>query len=238
VRNLIGIFGIALILAGCGGDTTDLASVLADQRPIEWWPAPWRGGFVETALVRPDQTAGPGPHPVIFALTWGDGSVNEVMDMIFTYWLDEPPLRGYYVVAPEIRASSLAQYDDLVPAVLEWLSSKVTYDPTKVALVGASNGGRSVFFSAVDHPDLFSALVGMPGRYEGDGSDLDGLAGKPVLLLVGGLDEGWLEDSQITFDFLQASGAEAELEVVDGQGHVLSLNMPRVMDWIDEAVGR
>ena len=238
MRNLVGILGLSLLLGACGGGGTDPADILAEQRQVEWLKAPWHGAFADVALVRPDPAAGPGPHPVIFALTWGDGSVTEVMDMIFTYWLDEPALRGYYVVAPQIRASSLALYDDLVPAVFDWLDGEISYDPGQVALVGASNGGRGVFISAVQHPDRFGALVGMPGRYEGDGSDLDGLAGTPVLLLVGGLDTGWLEDSQTTLDFLQASGVDATLEVLDGQGHILSLNIPIVMDWIDGALGR
>ncbi len=239
MRILTGICGISLVLASCGGDTTDLASVLEGQRQVEWWPAPWRGGSIDVALVRPDASAGPGPHPVIFALTWGSGSVTEVMDMVFTYWLDEPPTRGYYVVAPQVRGSTLQETAfDLIPAIFDWMDGKITYDPDQVALVGASNGGRGVFYSAVEHPDRFSALVGMPGRYEGDGTDLEGFAGKPVLLLVGELDESWVEESQNTLEFLEASGADATLEVVEAQGHVLSLNMVRVMDWIDEALGR
>jgi pimeloyl-ACP methyl ester carboxylesterase len=229
---------MSLLILSCSNGGTDLADILNDQRPVEWWSVPWRGGPLDVALVHPDEAVGSGPHPVIFALTWGSGSVNEVMDMVFTYWLDEPPIRGYYVVAPQVVGSSLATNAvDLIPAIFEWMDGKIDYDPNKVALVGASNGGRGVFFSAVEHPDRFGALVGMPGRYEGDGTDLDGFAGKPVLLLVGELDEGWLEESQSTLEFLEASGADATLAVIEGQGHVLSLNMVTVMNWIDEALG-
>ena len=237
MRNLLFIFCISLLLTSCGGEE-GLASIIGEQRQLEWWPAPWRGGFVDVALVHPDPEAGPGPHPVIFALPWGRGSVTEVMEMVFTYWMDSAPPRGYYIVSPQVVGSSLAQSaHDLIPAIFDWMDGKISYDPNRVALVGASNGGRGVFFSAVEHPERFGALLGMPGRYEGDGSDLQGLAGKPVLLLVGELDGGWLEDSQSTKDLLDASGAEATLEVLLGQGHILSLNMASVMDWIDQALG-
>ena len=76
MRNLIGILGISLLLTGCGGGT-DVTDILSDQRPIEWWQAPWRGAFLDVALVHPDAAAGPGPHPVIMNLTWGDGSAVE-----------------------------------------------------------------------------------------------------------------------------------------------------------------
>ena len=238
MRNLIGIIGISLLITGCDSGT-DIVDGLADLRTIEWWAAPWRGASVPVAVVHPDATAGPGPHPVIINLTWGDGSAVEVEDMIRTYWLDEPPTRGYYVVAPEEMASAFKLYDDLMPAIFDWMDgSGLDFDPEQVVLVGASNGGRGVFYNAVDYPDRFAALVGMPGRYEGDGTDLDVLANKPILLLVGENDASWVDASQTTFDFLEASGANAELEIVEGQGHILSLNMVRVMDWIDQALGR
>ena len=235
---ILGMFGLSLLFTGCGGGDDDLAGVLDDLSRLEWWPADWRNGVVDVALVHPDAGAGPGPHPVIFALPWGGGSVNEVMEMVFTYWFDSAPQRGYYIVSPQVVGSSLEQNaHDLIPAIFDWMDGKISYDPSRVALVGASNGGRGVFFSAVEHPDRFGALLGMPGRYEGDGSDLEGLARKPVLLLVGGLDDGWLEESQSTKDLLDAAGADATLEVLEGQGHILSLNMETVMDWIDEALG-
>ncbi len=89
MRDLLYTLGVSIWLAGCGGGDIGLASVLADQRQVEWWPVAWRGGHVDVALVHPDPEAGPGPHAVIFALPWGNGSVNEVMDMLFTYWIDE-----------------------------------------------------------------------------------------------------------------------------------------------------
>ena len=238
-RNLFFAMGISLLLAGCSGISDNaLGDTPEDLGRLEWWPAPWRGGFVDVALVHPDPEAGPGPYPVIFALPWGSGSVNEVMDMVFSYWIDPAPPRGYFIVSPQVIGSSLEQNaHDVIPAIFDWMDGRIPYDPTRVALVGASNGGRGVFFSAVEHPDRFAALLGMPGRYEGDGSDLDVLAGKPVLLLVGELDEGWLQESQNTKGFLDAIGAEATLDVLPGQGHILVLNMEAVMDWIDEALG-
>ncbi len=230
---------LALSVLGfaCGGGGSDVAGIIANQRQVEWWPVPWRSGVVDVALVSPDPGSGPAPHPVILALPWGSGSVNEVMEMVFAYWIDAAPPRGYYIVSPRVRGSSLAQNRDVVPAIFDWMDGKINYDPSQVALVGASNGGRGVFFSAVDHPERFGAMLGMPGRYEGDGSDLQRLAGIPILLLVGELDEGWLEASQDTKNLLEAHGVEATLEVLPSQGHILFPDMDAVMNWIDEALG-
>ena len=231
------LLALSVLGLACSSGGPGVADVVATQRQVEWWPVPWRGGVVDVALVAPDPGAGPAPHPVILALPWGGGSVSEVMGMVFAYWIDQAPPRGYYVLSPRIRSSSLAQNDDVVPAIFDWMDGKLDYDPSRVALVGASNGGRGVFFGALDHPGRFGALLGMPGRYEGDGGDLHKLAGIPILLLVGELDDGWLQASEDTRTLLEAHGLEATLEVLPGQGHILVPDMDGVMDWIGESLG-
>lgn len=240
MRTLSGpslLLALSVLGLACGGPGPGVADVATTQRQVEWWPVPWRGGVVDVALVAPDPGAAPAPHPVIIALPWGGGSVGEVMEMLFAYWIDQAPPRGYYVLSPRIRSSSLAQNDDVVPAIFDWIDGKLDYDPSRVALVGASNGGRGVFFGALDHPERFGALLGMPGRYEGDGSDLHKLAGIPILLLVGEFDDGWLQASEDTRALLEAHGVEATLEVLAGQGHILVPDMGAVMDWIGGSLG-
>jgi hypothetical protein len=78
----------------------------------------------------------------------------------------------------------------------------------------------------------------MPGRLEGTPEDAAVLAGKLVWLLVGETDASWVEASEATKAALDAQGIETTLEVVAGQGHVLSLSQDYLMDWIDAALGR
>ncbi len=199
----------------------------------------WSGGVINVALVEPSGGAGSGPHPVVLALPWGGGTADLVLGLVQTYWDAEAPSRGYYVVAPEVLGSSLAATaDELIPALFRWMDEELDYDPDLVVVTGASNGGRGVFFSAVANPNRFAALIGMPGRYEGDGTDLAPLADVPVWLLVGQFDDGWVEAGESTRDALEAAGVEVTLDVVEGQGHVLRLDQAFLMDWIDGTLAR
>lgn len=195
--------------------------------------------MINVALLEPDSAVGSGPHPVVLALPWGAGTADLVLGLVQTYWDTEAPSRGYYVVAPEVLGSSLATTaGELIPALFRWMDEELDYDRDRVVLTGASNGGRGVFFSAVAQPERFAALVGMPGRYEGDGSDLAPLAEVPVWLLVGEFDDGWVEAAESTRNALEAAGMDVTLDVVQGQGHVLRLDQAFLMDWIDDALSR
>ena len=106
----------------------------------------------------------------------------------------------------------------MIPAIFEWMDGELSYDQEKVVLAGASNGGRGVFFTAVALPERFAAFIGMPGRYVGDGGDLAPLVGKPVWLLVGEFDDGWLESTETTRQLLEDQGVEVTANVVPGRG--------------------
>ena len=208
------------------------------QPRIEWNQVAWPGGTVNVALVRPVDE-GTQDHPVIIALPWGSGSADLVRSFVQSYWLPEPAVRGYYVVAPEVRGPSLeTTADELIPALFDWMSTELTFDPSRVVLVGASNGGRGLFFAAVAQPARFDALLAMPGLYAGDASDLSVLSGKPIRLLVGQLDDTWVQGTRRTARALDSVGITAEVQVLAGQPHVLSVDPRELLDWIDEALGR
>ena len=203
---------------------------------MEWHEVEWSAGRVNVALVRPAEE-GSMEHPVIFALPWGSGSSQLVETFVSSYWLTEPSRRGYYVVAPEIRGPTLANTADwIIPAIFEWMDSELSYDASRVALVGASNGGRGLFLAAVAQPERFQALLALPGQFSGEASELAVLKGKPIRLLVGQFDEGWVESGQETLDALRSQGVEAEFLIARGQGHVLRLNPSELADWIDGAL--
>ena len=231
--QLLCLLGPVLALSGCGGETAP-----PQQPTIEWNRVPWAQGTLNVALVRPEDE-GSGRHPVIFALPWGSGSAELVQTFVQSYWLTEPVLRDYYVVAPEVRGSSLVDTaDEVIPAIFEWMDDALSFAADRVALVGASNGGRGIFFAALSQPDRFRTLVGMPGQYGGDPANLAVLSGKPIWLIVGELDESWVAGSQATIAALESQGISAELDFAAGQGHVMTLDPRVLLDWIDTALGR
>jgi len=205
---------------------------------VDWHAIEWSGGTTNLAVLAPHEM-GSGPHPVVFALPWGSGSANLVMSFLEAYWSHEPGRRGYYVLAPEVTGPTLAETgDELLAAIFSWMDAELPYDSSQVALAGASNGGRGVFHAALSHPERFQALVGLPGEYAGEPQNLAVLGGKPVWLLVGELDDAWVESSRRTAAALEAVGASVTFDILPAQGHVLLVSSTELMDWIDRALGR
>ena len=221
-----------LVLAGC------LHGEPLPDQAIEWNVVPTPGGELNVAIVRPNDE-GNEDHPVVVALPWGAGSADLVEGFIAQYWLTEPAARGYYVVSPEIRGPALdGTAGQLLPALFDWMETELSADLDQVVLVGASNGGRGAFFAAIAAPDRFRAVLTLPGRYEGASERLARLSGKPIWMIVGELDTSWVTATRATVQALESQGITAEVDVVPGQGHVMALDPVRLMDWLDEALGR
>ncbi len=211
------------------------------QSAIEWHRIPWSGGVLDVAVVPPVPPVGAGstPAPLILALPWGSGSPELVESFVRSYWLSEPAARGYWVVAPAVRGPTLGDAaSDAIPAIFSWMERELRFDERRVALVGASNGGRGMFFAALAEPSRFAALLGLPGSFGGDPADLAALAGTPVRLLVGEHDDGWVAASEATAAALSARGVEVTLDVVPGEGHVMRLDPRTLVDWLDRALAR
>ncbi|MCZ6916953.1 MAG: hypothetical protein O7I93_09265 [Gemmatimonadetes bacterium] len=192
---------------------------------------------VTLLVIEPDQPVT--TAPVILAFPWGAGTLSLLEGMLATYWDPEAVARGYNIVGVQVLGSSLeTEGVRVIPAVLDWMDANLSYDRSKVVAVGASNGGRGVFHAVLTDPDRFAALVAMPGQYGGDGGDLAPLAGKDAWLMVGELDTGWRAPTDDTKDRLESQGVTVRVDVVPGQGHVLSLSQNLLMDWIDGVLGR
>lgn len=231
------VTGLALLAtAACGSDP---GAPEGDGAVVEWHEVAWPKGTVRLAVLQPSPNVGPGPHPVLFALPWGSGSPDLLLGFMDAYWSVEPARRGYYVVGLVGRASDMADVgEELLPSIFQWMDQNLTYDRERVALVGASNGGRGAFWAALAHPHRFAALAALPGRYEGAAADAASLAHMPVGLWVGEFDASWLEAAQSTVETLTAGGVDVTLDVVPGQGHVILMPQGTLMDWIDAALGR
>lgn len=230
-RSLLAL-SLLVVQGGCAEDP------ISFDFGVEWTQVPWSGGTLNVALV-PPRNPGSGPHPVILALPWGSGSAELVDGFLRAYWLGEAAARGYYVVSPEIRGSDLADTaGEVIPALFAWMEEELDFDPDRVALAGASNGGRGIFFAARAAPERFRALIGLPGSYAGPAGDLAGLVGKPVWLMVGEEDTSWVAAAEETAAKLEEVGASVRLDILPAQGHVLILEIGPLFNGIDERVGR
>ena len=77
---------------------------------------------VDVAVFRPEGYSDSGSHPLILALPWGAGTPGLVLGMVDAYWNTEASRRGYIVVSPSIRGSSLGtEADRFLPALFSWL---------------------------------------------------------------------------------------------------------------------
>ena len=204
----------------------------------EWVEIIYGGGTrVDVAVFKPEAYSDWGNHPLILALPWGGGTPDLTLGMVDAYWNREAARRGYVVVAPSIRGSSLAtESDEFIPALFSWLDEHVSYDSGRVVVAGASNGGRGVFHVLASDPARFAAAIGMPGDYSGSPETLEPFAGKPVWLMVGEMDRGWHASTEATRVTLEAAGITPRVNMMRGQGHVLRVDDRILMDWLDEVL--
>ncbi len=188
------------------------------------------GGQLNLLVVRP---AGPA-RGVVVAFPWGAGDAGLLAGLVETYWDEAAPAAGYAVVGVETYGPGLAESAPVVvPALLAWIERNFPEAADRIVLTGASAGGVGVFHAALAMPGRVVAILAMPGRYSGEGS-LESLAGVPVLLMVGAHDGRWVAGSESTAERLRAAGADVELSVVPGQGHVLRVPEHMLIQWIHE----
>jgi predicted esterase len=210
----------------------------AQSVDFEWVNVTYGSGTrVDVAVFKPEGYSDSGNHPLILALPWGRGTPGLALGMVDAYWNREAPRRGYVVIAPSIIGSSLAsEAAEFIPALFSWLDEHVPYDPERVVVVGASNGGRGVFHVLAADPERFAAAIGMPGSYSGPTEMLKPFAGRPVWLMVGEMDRAWQASTEATRVTLEAAGITPRVNLIRGQGHVLRLDDRILMDWLDEVL--
>ncbi len=210
----------------------------AQSADFEWVEVSYSAGTrVDVAVFKPEGYSDSGNHPLILALPWGRGTPGLALGMVDAYWNREAPRRGYVVIAPSILGSSLAsEAAEFLPALFSWLDEYVSYDPERVVVVGASNGGRGAFHALAADPNRFAAAIAMPGSYSGPMETLEPFAGKPVWLMVGEMDQGWHASTESTRATLEAAGITPRVDLIRGQGHVLRLDDRILMDWLDEVL--
>jgi enterochelin esterase-like enzyme len=189
------------------------------------------GTQIEYVLLVPEGRAEGEPGKVLLAFPPGGQDIDLAERLVDEKYHDEAIARDYVVVSPAAPDTGLF-YDDasaaLVPELLDAIAQQYPPDDGRFDLVGVSNGGLSAFRAALSTPERFRSLVVFPG-YSPAGADdpqLAKLAGIGVSMFVGGDDSGWRSASERTRATLATFGIDAELHVIDGQGHILGDALP------------
>lgn len=200
------------------------------------------GMRVEYKVITPRNFDPAKTYPAVLAFPPGDQSMLMVRVGIDYHYQAEAERRGYLVIEPAAPdgVSFVRGGDKIFPAFIEKILADYNIEGGKFNASGQSNGGRAAFKIAVDYPQYFLSVTGLPGRLENaTPAQLDTLAKLCVHNFVGEDDDAWLGESRAQADALKARGAKMTLHVEKGQGHVMDTvayeGAARLFDQFDAA---
>ncbi len=182
------------------------------------------GGRLEFLLLEPRDFDAERAHPVLLALPPGDQSLEMVAAGLELYWRSEAHARGWIVVSPAAPRGELFADGDgsALIELLDHVAAKVHVAGGRVHVAGPSNGGRSAFRFALQHPERTASLTVLPG-FPPAGPEpvrLEPLLDIPIAMFVGGEDERWLAESRTCLAALTELGARSiSLVEFPGEGH-------------------
>jgi pimeloyl-ACP methyl ester carboxylesterase len=188
-------------------------------------------GPIEYAVLVPETK---GPRVGLLALPPGP-QTREMAQAGLHDWAEDMLKQGLVVVAPVAPPSGAfpdpASYNRL-PHLMDHVAREHNVKGAWY-LFGISNGGRSALALAPAHPNRFRSVTVLPGAASNPAL-LAPLADIPVTLVVGSDDTAWLSQSQVAHDVIHAAGGNAELVVLQGQGHYAfkSVDWPTLWGWI------
>ena len=184
------------------------------------------GVLVDYVSVVPDGFRRGDTAPVLFAFPPGGQDIGTTEAVTDSVYRSEAVARGWVVISPAAPGGTLFfnGSETLVPGLVQWMKTWVTPEGDAPHLAGVSNGGISAFRAAGANPELFTSVLVFPGfpRSEEDQENLEKLGDIPVRMFVGENDTGWVAPMQETLASLNELGADASLEVVPNEGHVIS----------------
>jgi hypothetical protein len=229
VRALLAVLTAALVLVGCGRDgdrdnqgeptPTTIASLPA---PLDLCPGSIQGvrgfrGAVGGGQVQA-ATVGSGTTTVVFANDSGNNPCE---------WLDFAPrlvAGGARVVLFKYADFAIADPARQVAAV----AARARRDGgQRIALVGASLGGRAVVTAAARQPALSQVVVSLSGErtIQGDPHDLlaDARRLRTRVLWVGSREDFYTRQGRDTRELYQATPKTGQLVLVGGNLHGVDL---------------
>ncbi len=231
---VVGLAALGLALGGCGDDDADDGADDGTAAVADPPPAPTSGVAFETveladgteleyALVIPEGFEPDGSFPVLVALPPGGQDRDVTEGTVESIYAAQALERGWVVASPVAPGGELffQGSERYLPELLDRLEAGLVPEDGRFYLAGVSNGGRSAFRIATLEPDRFAGMVVFPGFPDG-ADDVGALVDIPLRLWVGGDDTSWVGPSEEVAATLAGLGADVELTVVPGEGHIIS----------------
>jgi pimeloyl-ACP methyl ester carboxylesterase len=220
-----------------------LATILvltATTNAQDWQELPLSDGEkLSYKLGLPDGYDADSTYPVLLALPPGPQTREMVEASWPRYWAEQASSRGWIVVSPSAPDGQLffRGAERYLPELLRHLRVTYRIEHGRLHLAGVSNGGRSAFRLATQHPHDFLSVTVLPGYppTAEDEARLDVLADVPVSMYAGGEDTRWVERMHETAAKLRDLGMGVTTTVIPGEGHTPpSLDGDTIMERLDE----
>ena len=241
------ILALAVVAVACGETATDTANETADDaETADVATEAERGPVPDTA---PEITPGQSVNgsvvidgteidyvtsvptgfavgdeaPLLLAFPPGGQGLDLTASIVAGTYAAEAERLGWVVVSP--AAPDGVRFFDgseaLLPGFVDWIETWVTPEGGAPHVIGISNGGISSFRYAVQNPDRVQSVIVFPGFPRGDDADaLEPIANIPFRLYAGETDTNWVDNAERTLELLSDLGADVELTVFPGEGHV------------------
>ncbi|MHC5066818.1 MAG: nuclear transport factor 2 family protein [Planctomycetota bacterium] len=182
------------------------------------------GGRLEYALVLPAGFDPERAYPLLLALPPGAQTREMVEASMRRYWGEQARRRNWIVVSPVAKDGQLffRGGEAHIPTLLRHLRIQYRIDGNRMHLAGSSNGGRSAFRIATEHPYQFQSLVVLPGfpPADRDRASLPDLSHLAIRMFAGEEDTRWVNAMQETLAELESLNMDVQAQVLTGEGHV------------------
>ncbi len=192
------------------------------------------GSTLEFLLQLPDDHDPLQAAPLLLALPPGDQSRDMVDAGMGLYWSDKGRELGWIVASPVAPAGSsfFTGSEFALVELLDHLEATHLVLGNRAHVAGPSNGGRSGFRLALQHPDRVASLLVVPGfpPTPADEALLHQLLDISVAMFVGGDDGAWVTSAQDTLATLQELGhTDVSLTVFPDEGHTPPSATPELL---------
>ena len=195
---------------------------------------------LEYALILPEGFEPTKGYPILLALPPGPQTRSMVDAGLDGYWTQPALSRGWIVISPIAPDGQLffQGSEALIPEFLRRVAATYPPENGRFHIAGISNGGLSAFRIALNNPELFHSILGIPGfpQSANDFAKLDQLVEIPIFMIVGEQDTRWLEEMEKTAVAFEELGGKVIFQIAQGEGHVVrSVSGDDLFDLIDSA---